>query len=134
MKKTSFLGVLILLALGLAACAVPAGLPPAQLGHDEHGEGSVEEEAPLVIVNASEFVFSPANLDLSVEEFTILINNEGTVAHDFAIEGFEEQGIPYVGLQEGALNTFNLKPGTYTFYCTVEGHREAGMEGTLVIR
>jgi plastocyanin len=29
--------------------------------------------------------------------------------------------------------TLNLKPGTYTFYCSVPGHRQAGMEGTLKI-
>jgi plastocyanin len=29
--------------------------------------------------------------------------------------------------------TLNLKPGTYKFYCTVPGHRQAGMEGTLTV-
>jgi uncharacterized cupredoxin-like copper-binding protein len=33
-----------------------------------------------------------------------------------------------------ATTSFNLKPGTYTFFCQVPGHRQAGMQGTLTVK
>lgn len=67
---------------------------------------------------------------------TIDFNNPQGLTHDVAIE---DKGGETVGqtelIGEGETSTtVNLKPGTYTYYCTVPGHREAGMEGTLVVK
>ena len=38
-----------------------------------------------------------------------------------------------LGANETVDTTFTATPGTYTFYCSIPGHREAGMEGTLTV-
>ena len=61
--------------------------------------------------------------------------NDASIPHDIAIEG---NGVNEKGktVQDGATSTISasLKPGTYKFFCTVPGHREGGMEGTLTVR
>jgi plastocyanin/mono/diheme cytochrome c family protein len=61
--------------------------------------------------------------------------NKSAVDHNISIEGngLDEHG-PVV--KNGGVSTVNadLKPGAYTFYCSVPGHREAGMEGKLTVK
>jgi mono/diheme cytochrome c family protein len=65
-------------------------------------------------------------------QLTIHMKNASSVPHDIAIRG---NGVSQVGqvVSNGGTSTVteNLKPGTYTFYCSVPGHRQSGMEGTL---
>lgn len=67
---------------------------------------------------------------------TINFTNSSPVPHDVKIEsesGEEIGGTEIVS--EGTESAeVNLKPGTYTFFCSVPGHRQAGMEGTLVVK
>jgi plastocyanin len=61
--------------------------------------------------------------------------NPSSTPHDIAIEG---GGVNAKGevVQGGGVSklTVTLKPGSYTFFCTVPGHREAGMQGKLVVK
>jgi uncharacterized cupredoxin-like copper-binding protein len=63
-------------------------------------------------------------------------NNPQGLTHDVAIESSsgEEVGKTELIAEGSDSTTVNLKPGTYHFYCTVPGHREAGMEGTLTVK
>lgn len=60
--------------------------------------------------------------------------NESSVPHNIAIEG---QGVDEIGevVTNGGISVVNFtaEPGEYVFYCSVPGHREAGMEGTLTV-
>jgi len=67
---------------------------------------------------------------------TIDFKNPQALAHDVAIEAAsgEDVGKTDIITESSASTTVNLKPGKYTFYCTVPGHREAGMDGTLTVK
>jgi plastocyanin len=65
---------------------------------------------------------------------TITMANMSPVEHNVTIA----QGSKVLGatltFQGGSRSlSLRLKPGTYTFYCSVPGHRQAGMEGTLTV-
>lgn len=66
---------------------------------------------------------------------TVDSKNDSSIGHDIAIEG---NGVSAKGkvVQGGGTSTLteNLKPGTYTFFCSVPGHRQAGMQGKLVVK
>ncbi|HEU4657323.1 MAG TPA: c-type cytochrome [Capillimicrobium sp.] len=67
---------------------------------------------------------------------TIRMGNESQVEHDIAVEGpgVPETKGPVVGNGGVSELKTTLKPGTYQYFCTVQGHREGGMEGTLTVR
>jgi len=67
---------------------------------------------------------------------TVDFTNPQPLAHDVAIEDSSGKTVGQTELiAEGSSSAVvNLKPGTYHYYCTVPGHREAGMEGTLTVK
>jgi plastocyanin len=63
---------------------------------------------------------------------TVESKNDASVPHNIAIKGGPSGPV----VQGGGTSklTANLKPGSYTFYCAVPGHEQAGMKGTLTVK
>jgi plastocyanin len=76
-----------------------------------------------------------ADAESPAGQVTIRSPNESPVDHDIALEG---NGVNEKGevVKDGGVSQFSvdLQPGEYTFYCSVDGHRQAGMEGTLTVK
>lgn len=98
-----------------------------------HGESSdVAEGARQIEVTASSFAFDPDEIEVATGEEVAIALTSTDILHDFTID---ELGA-HVAADGGETATGGLRadePGRYTFYCAVAGHREAGMEGTLIV-
>jgi plastocyanin len=81
--------------------------------------------------------FTTDKLSARPGKVTIQMTNLSDTAHSIAIEGNgvdKDSPQTSVGNGQTAAVTATLKPGTYTFYCPVDGHKQAGMKGTLTVR
>jgi plastocyanin len=83
----------------------------------------------------SDLAYDATSLASKPGKVTIDFTNPSALEHDVAIEGEGEEiaGSELIAKSETTVSA-ELAPGTYTFFCTVPGHREAGMEGTLTVR
>lgn len=99
-------------------------------GHDE--STPVAEGARRIEVAATSFEFDPDEITVTAGEDIAIVLTSDDLLHDFTIDDIDVHvAADRDETAEGGLRAD--EPGEYTFYCTVEGHREAGMEGTLVV-
>jgi plastocyanin len=83
---------------------------------------------------AGQLAYDTKQLSAKAGKVTIDMTNMSPVEHDVAVaQGTNVIGQTPVFTGGSKSVTLTLKPGTYTFYCTVPGHRQAGMEGTLTV-
>jgi plastocyanin len=141
--------VLAIGALALAGCDAAAVGPTHTAGEhmaDGHGtgdghdvmHGDAENTPPVdgartVAVEADALGFSPDRLELVAGEPVNVELTSVDTFHDLVVD---EVGF-HLGSDTGRTSTGGLRldePGTYTAYCTVPGHRSAGMELQVVVR
>ncbi len=152
MKKAAFGFTLLLAAFALVACGssddssdTTGGSETTQESGAEGGGGGKEAEggsagsASTLDFEADpggQLAYTAKTATSEAGKVTVNFTNPQPLSHDVAIEDAsgEEIGATEV-IGEGSDSTeVELKPGKYTFFCTVPGHREAGMEGTLNVK
>lgn len=101
------------------------------------GEESAEQQESILKLSAdpSRIAFDTTTLAGKPGKVTIDFDNPAPLEHDVAIEQNGKLIAVSKRIAEGNTSvSAKLAPGTYTFLCTVPGHAEAGMEGTLTVR
>ncbi len=161
MKKLSVALVLVLASLALVACGSSGSSSSSEAStsaesteaeSSESGgaaaageeESGGKEESTSGAGSTIDFEANPEGMLMFEEKSvtakagtdTIAFKNPASIPHSVAIEDSSGKTIAETEtISEGeSTTTAKLEPGTYTFYCTVPGHRQAGMEGTLTVK
>src|SRR5215218_777844 len=102
----------------------------------KQGAGGAEASATTLKLAAdpAALAFDKDSLDAKAGKVTIDFDNPSAIPHNVVIEEDGKELAGFEPITEGEKSeTADLKAGTYTYYCSVPGHREAGMEGSLTV-
>ncbi len=127
MRRILLLTTLLLAVLAPAGCGSDDG--------DEAGGTTAAAAEQSVELTATEFRFDPADVTLdNAGTVTFTVSNEGQEEHALEVEGNGiEEETETIAPGESDTLTVELEPGEYELYCPIDGHRDQGMEGTLVV-
>ena len=135
---------------GISAVVVAAAIIAAGCGGGNGGGGKSSQPAGgapapssggggsklrLSADRSGKLAFDKESLQGNAGRVTIVMKNPAPLSHNVSLEG---SGVDKEGetVTQGGTSTVSatLKPGMYTFYCSVPGHREGGMEGKLSVK
>jgi plastocyanin len=152
MKKVVALLVLALAAVALVACGggssdnntttatngggETTGGATSGANKEESGGGGGGSTLKFEADPEGSLAYTTTEATAKAGKVTVDFNNPQGLPHDVAIEDSAGEVVGATEeITEGTdSTTVDLKPGTYHFFCTVPGHREAGMKGTLTVK
>ena len=145
MRRVSAIAAVAALAmLGLAACGggssnndtTAAATPPPATTTGGGGGGGDASTVNISTPSGTDLAYNQKDVSAKAGSVTIDFTNNESISHDVAVESSSGDTVGQTDLvASGTANTtVDLQPGTYQFFCTVPGHREAGMEGTLTVK
>jgi plastocyanin len=129
-------GPIVVIVSAVLAGGVLLGACGGSSDGDSGAKGFVEPKGPAaetLTVEAGNFYFDPDEITAAPGVTKLDLQGAGgihTLVFEGAYPGFQ---LEITGTDDDA-KKIDLKPGTYTFYCDITGHRQQGMEGTLTVK
>lgn len=123
-------------ALALAGCGSSGGSTASAGSSAAGGSSAGHGNATTVAVKATEYAFSLPTTSFSPGTYAFTMTDDGHASHAMEIQGpgIAASRSSIVGPGGTATLTVTLKSGSYTLFCPVPGHRQAGMQTTLTVR
>ena len=111
----------------MLAALIAAGIVAGACGPGRPG-------LPEARVVLTDFSFAPKAVEIPAgRKVEFKLTNSGRVEHDITADGIGFHVHVMAG-ERLAMEAGPFEPGEYDFFCSVVGHREAGMIGKLVVR
>jgi uncharacterized cupredoxin-like copper-binding protein len=127
---------------GSAAQTNPSSTAPTPGGGTKNAQkgggakaGGKSTNLTVAADSSGQLKFDKKSLSAKAGNVTITMDNPSPVPHAIAVEGngLDKKG-QTVQMSGKSTVTVSLKPGKYTFYCPVDGHKQAGMQGPLTVK
>ncbi len=135
-RTTPVLVLLAVAALALTACGSSGGTSTTSSNAQSGSTGSGSSETVDVSADPSNLAYQQKSLTAKAGNVDLHFDNPSTTTHDVCVRtsSGDELGCSDQVSSGTADLTVDLKPGTYTFYCSVDSHEQAGMEGKLTVK
>jgi plastocyanin len=134
--RLAMLGTFVLVVATMTAAVVTAGKEGAAHAHAPQRPASFGAASTLELAAdpTGQLAYDKKQATLKAGAVAIHFVNKSPVPHNVTIASGGRVVASTKAIQGGAVTaTTNLKPGGYAFYCSVDAHRAAGMEGKLTV-
>jgi uncharacterized cupredoxin-like copper-binding protein len=127
--------ILIAAAVTLASCSSESSNPANTAIPSTSASATAAAPGTAMAVAESEFTITLPSKTLTAGTYTFNVTNKGKFAHNLTVdgEGVQDKATPTLAPGSTGDLTVSLQKGSYEFYCSVDGHKEMGMDVTVQV-